>query len=114
MLAATPTSCPSCGAAVGQQAVASTAGWSSRLVTTLPTARSATGLAEELMTYLGRHPTNGNRCLLQWIVLDMIRQEPRLSELKGIEVGFLSRVGDCFMYVARMREELVPGVIVVT
>ncbi len=60
----------------------------------------ATGrqIAEELLKYIGKHPTNGNATLLGCITVDMIQKQVP----KGLVLGFMSAVNDYAMTVARI------------
>ena len=67
-------------------------------------------LGVEFLSYVGRHPTNGNATLLPQIVNSMIAArkdaEPRYGDryTTGCELGFLSAVGEYAMATAKVIE----------
>lgn len=62
-------------------------------------------LGEEFMSYIGESPTNGNATLLADIALG-IRNQPSERFGKGIVIGFMRRVNDYAMSVARLRHKM--------
>lgn len=56
-------------------------------------------LGRRFVEFVGAHPTQGNKHLLTWIVLDMIR---RGDADTGLVVGFMRAVGDAMLIGAKL------------
>jgi hypothetical protein len=61
-------------------------------------------LGAEFLTFLGKHPTNGNATLLGCIVTSMVDNATAGHRARGAEVAFMKQINDYAMAVAVVVE----------
>lgn len=66
-------------------------------------------LAEEYLTYIGKHSTVGNATLLTCIVREMIDRAKGGEEWSGVHVGFLAGINEYAMSMAHMMVAMPKG-----
>lgn len=66
-------------------------------------------LADEYLSYVGRHPTNFNATLLTCIVREMIERAKDGQEWSGVQVGFLAAINRAAMISAHFMAPMPKG-----
>jgi hypothetical protein len=71
--------------------------------------RMGRALGEEFVEFLGRYPTLANAGLLGLIVNDIRANSPDATRLGGVEIGFLSAIGDAVLNWGALQQSIERG-----